>query len=441
MPAAGGVVASGGVSVPGEASVRERAEAAVVVLIGRAAALSAASGGGSGLLECFARVPDPRDRRGIRHSVPTILGLCTAAVLSGNVTLVEITDFVRGASQELLTALGARQGRSSRCRAPHPDTIERLFAAFGAQGLADHVGGYLMTQAQVAGVGAPIAGPVLLPAVAVDGKAVKGAIGADGQIPYLLAAATHADSVVIAERLVGAKSNEVPQFQPLLRGLNLAGWVITMDAGHTVRAHAAFITEELFAHYVMIVKGNQKGLFARLNALDWKNVPIAYSTVDVGHGRRERRTIQVMDAPAGLDFPGVAQVFLLERYITRTVRRRTKGSRKYKKIQVQSAVAVLGITSLSAREASPEHLATYVRNHWAIENKIHWVRDVTFREDTSQVKTGSRFRVMATLRNLVIGLIRQAGYTRIAATIRKIRSDPRLLFRVMGLPGHPETAM
>lgn len=441
MPAGGGVVASDGVSVPGEASVRERAEAAVVVLIGRAAALSAASGGGSGLLECFAQIPDPRDRRGIRHSVPTILGLCTAAVLSGNVTLVEITDFVQDASQELLTALGARRGRSSRLRAPHPDTIERLFAGLGAQGLADHVGGYLMIQAQIVGVGAPIAGPVLLPAIAVDGKAVKGAIGADGLIPYLLAAATHGNSVVIAERLVGAKSNEVPQFQPLLRGLNLAGWVITMDAGHTVRAHAAFITEELFAHYVMIVKGNQKGMFARLDALDWKNVPIGYCTTDVGHGRRERRTIQVMDAPAGLDFPGVAQVFLIERYITRTVRRRTKGSRKYKKVQVQSAVAVLGITSLSAREASPQHLATYVRNHWAIENKIHWVRDVTFREDASQVKTRSRFRVMATLRNLAIGLIRQAGYTKIAATLRKIRRDPRLLFRIMGLPLHPETAI
>jgi predicted transposase YbfD/YdcC len=442
MPVAGGVVASDGVSVPGEVSVRERAEAAVVVLIGRAAALSAASGGGSGLLECFARIPDPRCRRGIRHSVPTILGLCTAAVLSGNVTLAEITDFVQDASQELLSALGARRGRSSRCRAPHPDTIERLFAGLGALGLADLVGGYLLMGALVVGVGAPIGDPVLLPAIAVDGKAVKGAIGVDGQIPYLLAAATHGNSVVIAERLVGAKSNEVPQFQPLLRGLNLAGWVITMDAGHTVRSHAEFITAELFAHYVMIVKGNQKGLFARLDALDWKSVPVGHVSVDVGHGRRERRTIQVMDAPEGLGFPGAAQVFLLERYVTRTVRRRAKkGSRKYKKVQVQSAVAVLGITSLSAREAGPEHLATYVRGHWSIENKIHWVRDVTFREDASQVKTRSRFRIMATLRNLAIGLIRQAGYTKIAATIRKIRRDPRLLFRIMGLPRHPETAI
>jgi hypothetical protein len=80
---------------------------------------------------------------------------------------------------------------------------------------------------------------VLLPAIAVDGKAMCGAVGADGLIPYLLAAATHENTTVIAERLVGAKSNEVPAFAPLLRGLPVGGWVFTMDAGHTVRAHAA----------------------------------------------------------------------------------------------------------------------------------------------------------------------------------------------------------
>jgi predicted transposase YbfD/YdcC len=241
--------------------------------------------------------------------------------------------------------------------------------------------------------------------------------------------------VVIAERLVGAKTNEVPEFQPLLRGLpvEVGGCVFTMDAGHTVRSHAKFLTEEMLAHYVMIVKHNQKTLYARLDALDWAGVPIAHQMMDKGHGRREKRTIQVMDAPADLGFPHAAQVFLIERYTTRTVRKRTKGSRKYKTVKVATAVAVLGITSLSSREAAPAHLSTYVRGHWSIENKIHWVRDVTFREDASQVKTASRFRVMATLRNLAIGLIRQAGYTKIAATIRKIRSSPHLLLTILGL--------
>jgi predicted transposase YbfD/YdcC len=354
------------------------------------------------------------------------------------VTLVEITDWVTHAEQELLGALDARRDRSGRHVPPHPDTVERVFAALGAQGLAEHTGAYPGRQGGLGPVAAPVAGPELLPALAIDGKAVKGAIGPDGQIPYLLAAATHCDSAVIAERLIGAKTNEVPEFAPLLRGLPVGGWVLSMDAAHTVRAHARFIVEELLAHYVMTVKENTKGLFGRLNTLDWASVPVSHRSVDTGHGRREVRTIQVMDAPADLGFPHAAQVFLVERYTTRKVRKRIKNSRRYKTVQVKTAIAVLGITSLSAREAAPEHLATYVRGHWSIENRLHWVRDVTFREDASQIKTGSRPRIMATLRNLVIGLIRQAGYTRIAATLRKIKNSPPLLLSILGLRPSPQ---
>jgi len=103
---------------------------------------------------------------------------------------------------------------AGRYTAPHPDTVERVFGDLGAQGSAEHLGAYLGRRAGIGPVAAPIAGPVLLPAVAVDGKAVRGAIGADGQIPYLLAAATHSDTAVIAERLIGAKSNEVRREVP-----------------------------------------------------------------------------------------------------------------------------------------------------------------------------------------------------------------------------------
>jgi len=199
--------------------------AAIAVLAERAVLLH--RGGGAGLLDCFAAVPDPRGKRGIRHGLPTILGLCTAAVASGCVSLVEITDWVTHAEQDLLAGVGARQDRGGRHVPPHPDTIERVFSALGAQGLAEHTGAYLGRQAGVGPVGAPVAGPELLAALAIDGKAVKGAIGTDGQIPYLLAAATHQNSTVIAERLIGAKTNEVPEFAPLLRGLPVGGWVLS----------------------------------------------------------------------------------------------------------------------------------------------------------------------------------------------------------------------
>ena len=194
--------------------------------------------------------------------------------------------------------------------------------------------------------------------------------GGDDLIPYLLAAAD-GSGTVLAERLIGPKTNEVPGFAPLLRELNgyycLAGQVITADAGHTVRAHARFICEELLAHYVLTVKQNTPALWDEIDALSWESVPVQHITQEKGHGRRERRTIQVMDAPAhiGRRFPHARQVALIERYVTRTVRVR-KGKRWVRR-QVKSAVAVFIITSLDAREAAPEHLAGYVRGHWTIE--------------------------------------------------------------------------
>ena len=265
------------------------ADAALEALAGSAVSLPGASGGD--LAGCFALVPDPRDPRGIRHSLASILAACTAAVLCGCCSLDDVTVWVSRAGQEILAPLGCRRDALGVATPPHPDTITRVLALLGAQGLADHTGAYLARRALAGPVTFPVAGPAWLPAIAVDGKAVRGAIGADGLIPYLLAAATHGESAVIAERLIGPKTNEVPGFAPLPRGLNarvpLAGHVITADAGHTVRAHATFICEELLAHYVLTVKRNTPALFDATGSLDWAAVPVSFQTDETGHGRRE----------------------------------------------------------------------------------------------------------------------------------------------------------
>jgi len=364
--------------------VHAAAEEALGELASRAAALAAASGGN--LLECFAAVPDPRDPRGIRHSLPCVLALCTAAVLCGNTQVEDVTAWAHAAPQEVLAAAGARRNALGACVPPHPDTVVRVFTALGAQALAGHAGAYLAARARPGPVTFPLAGPGRLPAIAVDGKAVRGAAGEDGLIPYLLAAVTHGAGTVLAERLIGPKTNEVPEFAPLLRGLNeyycLAGHVVTADAGHTVRAHARLICEELLAHYVLTVKLNTKKLWEELDALDWRKVPVQHETREKGHGRREHRTIQVMDAPEHIRkrFPHARQVALIERYVTRTVRVRT-GKRWVRK-QAKTAVAVFIITSLSAREAAPDHLAGYVRGQWTIENKVHQPSETLRRSTT-----------------------------------------------------------
>jgi predicted transposase YbfD/YdcC len=413
------------------------ARAAAEELAAHAASLRAASGGR--LLECFAAVPDPRDPRGIRHSLASVLALCTAAALCGCASIEDMTAWITAADQRVLAAAGCRRDGPGACTPPHPDTVVRVFTLLSAQAVASHAGAYLAGRAAAGPVTFPVAEPGWLPAVAVDGKALRGAAGQDGQVPYLLAAMLHEDAAVVAETLIGPKSNEVPSLAPLLRGLNeycpLAGHVITVDAGHTVRAHAGVICGELLAHYVMTVKKNTPKLYDALDALDWDSVQIQHQTQDKGHGRHERRTIQVMDAPEQIRelFPHARQVALIERYVTRRVRKRKKNSRRYTTVEVKSAITAFIITSLDAREAAPEHIAGYVRRHWRIENQVHYVRDVTYREDASRVRTGPRPRIMTALRNLAIGLIRQAGYRKIAATIRKIKHDPALLIAILGL--------
>ncbi len=255
-----------------------------------------------------------------------MLVLCTAAVLSGCTGLEDVTAWVHAAPSGVLAAAGARKNALGILIAPHPDTVVRVLSALGAHGVARQAGAFLAARAHPGPVTFPLAGPVQLPAIAVDGKAVRGAAGEDGLIPYLLAAASHGTGTVLAERLTGPKTNEVPEFAPLLRELDeyfpLAGHVITADAGHTVKAHARVICGELLAHYAFTVKLNTPALWDELDALDWASVPVQHATEEKGHGRRERRTIQVMDAPAHVArrFPHARQVALIERYVTRTVR-------------------------------------------------------------------------------------------------------------------------
>jgi len=156
----------------------------------------------------------------------------------------------------------------------------------------------------------------------------------------------------------------------------------------------------------MTVKDNQPKLRAQLAALPWRDVPATADTRERGHGRHERRTLKVTAVAAGLRFPHAAQAIQIVR------RRKPLGSRKW------STETVYAVTSLTAAQARPDQLAAALRGHWAIEDRLHWVRDVTYGEDLSQVRTGSGPRVMATLRNLALAILRLAGATSIAAALR-----------------------
>ena len=201
-------------------------------------------------------------------------------------------------------------------------------------------------------------------------------------------------------------------FATLLDHVSVAGAVVTADAMHAQRAHAEYLVTQRGAHYLLTVKANQPGLHAQLAKLPWRQVPVAHSARERGHGRAERRTMKVTAVAAGLAFPHAAQALRIIR------RRRPLNSKKW------SAETIYAITSLTAIQARPAELAAIIRGHWLIEDRLHWVRDVTYDEDRSQVRTANGPRVMASLRNLAIAILRLTGQTSIAAALRHHARQP-----------------
>jgi predicted transposase YbfD/YdcC len=428
--------------------LRARAEAARAVLLERAAELRDLAGGT--LRSCFEGLEEPRDPRGIRHPLPAVLSLVVMAVLRGKVTMVAVTGWIKIAGQDLLEMAGARhRDGNGQLTAPSPRTVTRVLGLAGPQPLSDAVGAYLAAavpgrqpdgtgesgdpdhgheQEQEQGEEEEEEEPPLRPHLQCDGKAVRGARRPDGSTLFILSAVTA--KVTVADREIPAKTNEVPEIGPMLLELNrrlpLAGWVLTADAAHTQDDFAELTVTGLRAHYVLTVKDNRKNLRAALRGLCWAGAR-RHASEDTGHGRTERRSHLVMDAPEEIKamFPHVKQVAKVIR--TRTVRHWKGDGRTWKLVTATTTETVYLVTSLTSADASPRQIAAYIRAHWGIENRTHWVRDTTLREDACKVRHPARARNLATLRNLTVGLVNQSGLTGIAATIRATEGNNDLI--------------
>jgi predicted transposase YbfD/YdcC len=171
-------------------------------------------------------------------------------------------------------------------------------------------------------------------------RRAAGARNPDGSQVHLLAALAGWPGVVAAQAEVGAKTNEIPMIITLLDGVDLDRAVVTADALHCQRATADYLHGR-GADFILPAKDNQPRLFDALDALPWRDVPVAHAATDRGHGRIETRTIQLMDAPGDLPFPHVSQAYLIERHVTAL-----DGA-------PVSDIAALGVTSLDATRASP----------------------------------------------------------------------------------------
>lgn len=350
-----------------------------------------------GLGDRLRTLPDPRDRRGRRHPLVSVLLAAACAVLAGARSYLAIGQWARNAPQDTLARLGVRAtGPLGVRRAPSTSTIRRVLLAVCPGGLADLLG----------------SSPSDADSLAVDGKAARGSRTHDAPAAHLLAAVTCAGQTVTQLR-VPDKTNEITCFAALLEPFDLQGVVVTADALHTQREHAKFLVEEKHAHYLLTVKRNQPRLHAALRSLPWKQCTARRYDRDAGHGRRETRSTRVLTVTGlGLDFPHVAQAAKILRHRT---------SPKTGRVTRQTVYA---ITDLPARTASPQRIGRLARSQWVIENRLHFVRDTTFTEDASKIRTGRGPENIATLRNLAINTLRTAGHTSIAAGLRTVSYAP-----------------
>lgn len=371
-------------------------------ILSRTAALPAGCVDG-GLLAALAQVPDPRARRGLRHSLVSILAISVCAVLSGARSLVAIGEWAADLPAGVRERLGLNRA------APCETTIRRGLQRLDPDELDAALGRWLAGGQVVADDGPRV--------IAIDGKTCRGARTGNGQV-HLLAAFDTGAGTVLGQVRVDGKSNEITAFPLLVKGIDVAEALITADAMHTQRDHVRLL-HDLGAHWLLIVKDNHPKLRATLAALPWKRVPVTDRTVDADHGRKEIRSLQVVQVRAGIDFPHAALALRMTR------RRQVQG-------RAATRETILAITDLSWHQIQPRQLAEAMRAHWGIENRLHWVRDVTFGEDHSQVRTGNGPAVMAALRNLAISLHRRDGATNIAQALRHTSRHPARALKFIG---------
>ena len=362
------------------------------------------------LVECLTQVPDPRGRQGRIHPLPVVLGLAACAVAADHSTPTQIAEWSQDAGQDLLASLGARyDALTGRYLAPGRDTVARLLARIDPDILDCTICRFLAETSGAPDTAAP-------EHVAVDGKVLRGSRGNGYPAITLISAYAPAHGTILAQREIAVKSNEIPALPVLLDQITLIGKVVTADALHTQDATARYLRRR-GAHYVLTVKGNRPKLREAIEArfAEPGAITSTFHEIERGRGVIRIRRVETSDG-THLPFPGAAQAARVTRY---TCDAATGMPTAKEEVYI--------ITSLPPHRAGAARIAGYLRRHWAIENEVHYVRDVAFHEDACRAVTGNLPRALATLRNLALSALRQAGWRNIASGLRKHARNPHLI--------------
>jgi len=370
--------------------------------------------------ERFCKLTDLRGVNGKRYELEAVLTIVVLAKLCGEDKPMGIAEWAKHRQEELVKLF-----RLNWLRMPHHNTYRRIMA-------------YKVYEQEVAClVGEYNQGGEHGEVYALDGKARRGMRKKEeeGQA-YGLSIYDVTQGKVLSQVEVGRKENEIVKAPQALKSVEISQKVITADAMHTQRGLATQILEAQ-GEYVFPVKENQPQLYKSIQALFAPEYPkpgfgkiqtdfLTAQKVDKGHGRLELRKIttsEMLNTYSG--WPGLAQVYRLERQF-----QWLRNGRSYR----TSCEVEFGVTSLTRKEASPAHLLHLRRAHWGIETGLHYRRDFTLKEDATRMTVGNTGKVMASLNNLVLALIRQAGFHNAAQARRWFAAHLSKAFALLTSP-------
>jgi predicted transposase YbfD/YdcC len=360
---------------------------------------------------------DPRDPRGKRYALALLLCLIVLAKLCGEDTPTAIADWVHWRAGRLVQAF-----QLARQTMPSHNTVRRILQCSELVNAVQALLRRILAAHAQAGCSALIA---------LDGKTLRGTIAATATAGvHLLAAYLPAEGLVLMQVLVDRKENEIPAAPRLLQTLALRGKIVMGDALHTQRELSVQVLAA-GGEYIWYAKANQPTLqndiallfVPEVTGKGSRPMPTDFDTArqtDCGHGRIETRILSTSRLLHGyLNWPGVQQVFKLERVVTDLQRKPLR------------AETVYGLTSLSTAEASPARLIELTRSYWGIENGLHYRRDVTLHEDATRMQNSHQAQLMASFNNFVIGLVSQHGFTNLAAARRYFAANIDAAFKLL----------
>ncbi len=378
--------------------------------------------------QALEQVQDGRHKRGVRYSVALIFTLILLGKVAGMTTPLAIAEWVRLRAAWLSAVLPI-----TRQTFPCAATYSHVLRAVKAEQV-NEVLTQVLTRVRATECCGDEPSRLARQAereaqvhVALDGKTLRGTLGhepADQVKMHQLALYETKTGLLLTEQVTGEKQNELSIVSQFLTPLLVKGRIISADALHTQHAFCLSVTR-WEGDSVLIAKGNQPILRDDLQRFftqppadcrDWRTA----RTVDQGHGRLEIRalvaTTELNTFLAG-QWAGVAQVFQLTRTVTEDGQTHTE--------------VVYGITSLSPQQASAARLLELVRDHWAIENRLPWRRDVTLREDHCQVRKGEAPRVLAVLNSFLLAMMDFLGVSNVPQQMRIFDAHPWQAVRLL----------